>query len=122
MSFAKKAEDVMFDFLYEWIRNLAFYMVLVTAALHVIPNHTYKKYIRFFTGMVLILLLLTPALKLFHREDFFQTLFQKESYRQEREYFQKMTEDLERSISGEGIKEEDNGGIEVGEIQIGTKD
>ena len=42
----------MFDYIYEWIQNIAFYLVLVTAVLHAVPNKDYKKYIRFFTGRV----------------------------------------------------------------------
>lgn len=55
----------MFDYIYEWIQNIAFYLVLVTAVLHAVPNHEYKKYIRFFTGLVLILMVLAPVLRLF---------------------------------------------------------
>ena len=33
----------MFNYFYEWLRNLAFYMVLVTAALQLIPNRSYEK-------------------------------------------------------------------------------
>ena len=35
----------MFNYFYEWLRNLAFYMVLVTAVLQLIPNRSYEKYI-----------------------------------------------------------------------------
>ena len=59
----------MFAYLYEWIRNVAFYLVLVTALLHVLPRSGYQKYIRFFTGLVLILLVLAPVLKLFQMEE-----------------------------------------------------
>ena len=34
----------MFNYFYEWLRNLAFYMVLVTAVLQLIPNRSYKIY------------------------------------------------------------------------------
>ena len=53
----------MFEYLYEWLSNLAFYMILVTAVLQVIPNKSYEKYIRFFCGMILIVLLMTPVMK-----------------------------------------------------------
>lgn len=58
----------MFDYIYEWLQNIAFYLVLVTAVLHAVPDRDYKKYIRFFTGLVLILMLLTPVLKVFGTE------------------------------------------------------
>ncbi|MGN0404216.1 MAG: stage III sporulation protein AF [Bariatricus sp.] len=53
----------MFNYFYEWLRNLAFYMVLMTAVLHLIPNKSYEKYIRFFCGLILVILLMTPVMK-----------------------------------------------------------
>ncbi len=47
----------MFDKVYLWIQNIAFYMVMVTAVMHMIPNAEYRRYIRFFTGMVLVVML-----------------------------------------------------------------
>lgn len=55
----------MFDYLYDWIQNIAFYLVLVTAVLHSVPDKKYMKYIRFFTGLVLILMILTPVFQIF---------------------------------------------------------
>ena len=54
----------MFSYLYEWIRSISFYMIMVTAAIHVIPNSDYKRYIRFFTGLVLVVMLTDPFLRL----------------------------------------------------------
>lgn len=58
----------MFDYLYEWLRNLAFYLILMTAVMHTLPSSVYKKYVRFFTGLVLILMLLTPVFNLLRIE------------------------------------------------------
>ena len=55
----------MFDYLYEWLQNLSFYLILVTAVTYVLPSNTYRKYIRFFTGLVLILMILMPVCNLF---------------------------------------------------------
>lgn len=73
----------MFEFLYEWIRNIAFYMVLATAVIQVLPDNTYKKYLRFFTGMILIMLLMTPVLKIFGMEESFHDVFNNAAYEQE---------------------------------------
>ena len=70
----------MFAYLYEWIRNVAFYLVLVTALLHVLPRSGYQKYIRFFTGLVLILLVLAPVLKLFQMEEELQDAYRDDSW------------------------------------------
>ena len=55
----------MFEYLYGWLEDLSFYLILVTAVLYVLPSNSYRKYIRFFTGLILILLLLNPILNLF---------------------------------------------------------
>ncbi|CDB01205.1 putative uncharacterized protein [Lachnospiraceae bacterium CAG:215] len=34
----------MLDAMYEWMKNLAFYLVIVTAALEVLPREAYRKY------------------------------------------------------------------------------
>lgn len=85
----------MFEYLYEWIRNIAYYMVLITAVMQIIPNHDYKKYIRFFTGMVLILLLMTPVLKLFGMEQQFSALYEGENYEDEIKEIENATQYLE---------------------------
>ena len=48
----------MFEYLYEWTQNIAFYLILTTAVFHALPATSYKKYIRFFTGMILILMIM----------------------------------------------------------------
>lgn len=60
----------MLEAIYQWIENIAFYLVIVVAVMHMIPGENYKKYIRFFIGMILILLLSTPLLKLFGMTQF----------------------------------------------------
>ena len=55
----------MKEAIFDWIKNIAYYMILVSAFLHVVPDENYKKYIRLFTGMILILLLSSPVLQLF---------------------------------------------------------
>lgn len=108
----------MFEFLYEWIRNIAFYMVLVTAALQVIPNHTYKRYIRFFTGMILILLLLTPVLKILHLQEVSEILPDESAYRKKIEEITETTEYLKEVQLEDYVKEAEKSEIEVEEIQI----
>lgn len=52
------------EYIYEWIENLAFYMVVMAVGIQMIPNESYKKYIRFFAGMILILLLAEPVVRI----------------------------------------------------------
>ena len=54
----------MFAYIFEWIENIAFYLVIIVAMMHLVPGEQYKRYIRFFVGMILILMLITPMLKI----------------------------------------------------------
>ncbi len=123
----------MFSYLYEWIMNISFYMVMVTAVMHVIPNSGYKRYIRFFTGLVLVVMLSDPFLKLLGTGDLWQNLYDSPVYREQVEkmeqaakYLDKMPEDFEDRINySQDIEaslkqdEEEGTSIEVEEIQIG---
>ncbi|HAX51460.1 stage III sporulation protein AF [Muricomes intestini] len=88
----------MLNYLYEWIKNLAFFLVIVTAVLQVIPGTGYKKYVQFFSGMVMILLMLTPILKLVGMENQFYELYHSKEYelsKKEIEEQQKYFENLD---------------------------
>lgn len=119
----------MLDALYEWIRNIAFYLVIVTVVLEAVPGDSYKKYIRFFTGLVLILLLITPLLKLTGTADTFYALYHNKEYEQEKRMIEQQERyweeiDLfdflpEEYQGSEEEQETDDSGIEVEEIRIG---
>lgn len=126
----------MLSYLYEWVQNIAYYMILVTVAVQVIPKSGYKKYIRFFTGLLLILLMCEPILKVAGMEDSFMELYQKTSYEQEIKEIEEKTKYLEDAQipssvydslkdgedTMEGITEDtedDNQDIGIGEITIG---
>lgn len=47
-----------------WIQNLAFFFVFLSAIMNFLPKGEEKKYIRFFMGMLLILVLIKPLLQL----------------------------------------------------------
>lgn len=55
----------MLESIYQWIENIAFYMVIIVAIMQMVSGETYKKYIRFFSGMILILMLIHPMLNIF---------------------------------------------------------
>ena len=60
----------MLEYIYEWMENIAFYLVILVAIMQMVPGEPYKKYIRFFAGMILILMLIGPILKLFNISDY----------------------------------------------------
>ena len=72
------------DVICEWIRNLVCYLIIFTAILEILPGKDYKKYIQFFAGLVLILLLTTPILKITGMEQSFWDIYHDQEYEQEK--------------------------------------
>jgi len=97
----------MFQYIYQWMINATFYLVIFTAVMQLIPNESYQKYVRFFTGLIMILLILTPAMKLLGMEKTFLDLY--EQYQ------------MQDMILGEEIVEDAKGQIYVEPIQIETQ-
>lgn len=123
----------MLDQIYEWFRNIAVFLVVMTAVMHAVPGKDYVKYIRFFSGLILILLLFTPVLKLFGMEERFREIYSGAEYEMQRREIERAEEIYEEAgieeilreqipaaggSSGDGGDGEENR-IEVGEIEIG---
>ena len=53
------------DVLMEWVRNLAVCMILIAAAVRILPKNHFEKYIRFYTGLLVLILVIRPFLELF---------------------------------------------------------
>lgn len=45
---------------YGWVKNIIYYMIFISVVNNLLADSKYGKYIRFFAGMVLILLVLSP--------------------------------------------------------------
>ena len=50
----------MGELLLDWARNILFFMVFLSVISHLLADSSYEKYIRFFEGMVLILITISP--------------------------------------------------------------
>lgn len=61
--------------IYEWMGDIAGFFVFLTAVLHFIPEENYGKYIRYFMGLLFMLLLLMPALQVFDLKEKVDTSF-----------------------------------------------
>lgn len=104
----------MFRYLYEWTQDLAFYLVLTTAVLHVLPDSDYRKYIRFFTGIILILLVAAPVMKLFGADSQIGNFYHSREYEARMEEIERAAESLE-GFDTDGILEGLEG--ELGEMR-----
>lgn len=63
--------------IYGWVKNLVCFYIFITAILHLLPKESYRKYIRFFTGLLLVILVLTPIFSLLrNKEDLYEKIEQ----------------------------------------------
>lgn len=111
----------MFEYLYEWMKSIAYFMILVTILMHVIPDQGYQKYIRFFTGALLVILLLSPIWKLIGMGENLQKIYQGSVYEETVERIQEAGSYLKEMGKGhqEREKMEEEKEIKVEEIRIG---
>lgn len=124
----------MADAIYGWMQNLAFFFIFMTAVLNCIPDGQYRKYVRFFLGLVLLIVLSTPLLKLFSQDELLtrelsRAVLEQEAWDaenmqitveglQEKYFWDAYEQELEQQIAslleGRGI------GVRSVEVQIGT--
>lgn len=124
----------MFEYLYQWMENLAFYMVMITAVMHIIPDKGYQRYLRFFTGLILIIMLAAPIVKLLGMEGSWENLYENDEYLTQIEKIENTTDYLETINPEEYLNavqkeyqddneneegSEENMEIDVEEIRIG---
>lgn len=125
----------MLDAVYGWIQNISVYLIVTAAVLHAVPGKDYGKYIRFFSGLVLILLVFGPLLKLTGMGDTFYTLYKGKEYEMDVREIEMAEEIYEKSdLSGlmgtdpaagnsssdtDSDQEESGARIKVEEIEIG---
>lgn len=50
--------------LYAWLESLICYFILLFAVMNCLPDNSYRKYIRYYMGLLLILVVLSPLLHL----------------------------------------------------------
>ena len=60
--------------LLEWVKRMIFLGIFLTILLQVLPSGTYRKYVRFFVGMVFVLTIVSPLFSLLGQKNWEQTL------------------------------------------------
>lgn len=76
--------------IYSWMKNLAVFYILLTCVIHLLPDRRYERYVRFFMGLLLILMLCSPILSFLGKggelAESFQGFYQQEdTLRQQQE-------------------------------------
>ena len=48
-----------------WIKQIIYLLIFLTLVLQILPNGNYRKYVKFFAGMIFVVTLLGPVVSLF---------------------------------------------------------
>lgn len=81
--------------LYEWIRNITYYLIFMTVVTNLLPDKKYEKYFRLFAGMVLILLVLKPFTGSLRLDDRLAYYFESISFQKEASELSAQLTDME---------------------------
>ena len=89
---------------YEWVRNITYYMIFITVVGNLLADSKYEKYLRFFAGIILILLVLKPLTGSLRLDERIADLFESISFQKEADDFKEKLwgmedERLERVMS-----------------------
>lgn len=60
---------------YSWVKNIIYYMIFLSVVNNLLADSKYEKYIRFFAGMVLILLVVSPLTGKLHLDQQISSMF-----------------------------------------------
>ena len=72
---------------FDWVKDIVFYLILLTVVTHLIPGKKYEKYVRLFTGMVLIMVVVRPVVQVFSLDEIFDKNFL-DSFKREEQTFE----------------------------------
>ena len=78
---------------YGWVKNIIYYMIFLSVVNNLLADSKYGKYIRFFSGMVLILLVVSPFTGGLHLDEQISAMFRSIT-------FQNDTDDLKQDLWG----------------------
>lgn len=82
--------------LYAWIRSIVFYLIFMTLVTSLLPGRKYDRYFKLFTGMVLILLVISPLTGSLRLDERLARWFETFSFQSEAGELRGQMEEIER--------------------------
>lgn len=112
------------DTLLGYIKNIGFFLILVSVVCNALPENSYKKYCKLFCGLVLVVLVITPFNEILNYEGDISDIFINKSYQSQlielearlklqeeqqmegviEQYEKELEEELDRAASKEGLQ------------------
>lgn len=82
--------------IYSWIKNIVCFLCIINIFLQILPGKNYKKYVRFFGGLLLIVIVMGPFANMAKVSGKFEQVWRMESLREEYD---------EMKITSQGVEE-----------------
>lgn len=81
--------------IYEWVRSMVCYLILMTMILNLLPDKKYEKYLRLFTGVVFLLLVFGPFADLAGLEEKIAGTFERLTFQNDAALLKREIEDAD---------------------------
>lgn len=108
------------EVIYTWVKNIVCFYIFMAIILHLLPKESYRKYVRFFSGMLLTILVATPALSIFGKEEVLMQKISQAGFFQELDNMKLDTEHLEEAQKEIYVQEYEKAiGMDVSRIAEG---
>ena len=117
----------MKEAIYSWVKCIAVFYIFLTMLLHLVPTEKYQRYIRFFMGLLLIVMVISPVLSLLEKSRGLSVDFGKLYEQEEKKRLQLEMENLQKNWLEKGCEEQlgeniaeslKNNGIEVAGCEV----
>lgn len=95
-------------YIYNWVKNLVCFYLLLTVVQHLLPKKSYQKYVRFFSGMLLTILVVSPVLSLLGNEELLRQKISQTEFFQDMDNIKLDTEHLEMTQKEVYLREYEN--------------
>ncbi len=63
------------DAIFDWVKSIVFYLILLTVVTNLLPSKKYEKYVKLFTGMLMVIIVIKPITQVFSVDEIFDRNF-----------------------------------------------
>src|SRR5690554_3383120 len=93
---------------YSWVKNIVFFLLIISIVNNLVGDNSYKKYINLVTGMILIILVVSPLTNLFNINEKIDYYFAKNTFEVDTEDISKKLIKIENEQKASIVKEYKN--------------
>ncbi len=94
--------------IYEWVRNIVIYLILNTIIMNLLGNSSYRKYVKIVSGMILLLIVVSPFFKLLNMNEILDYYLNSNIYQSDVSDFQnelRIMDDKQKDLVFIGFKD-----------------